>query len=44
MKKLFLTVFFITISGFAFSQDNLPVFIVEVNTGYAVGVNVDSSM
>jgi len=43
MKKLFVVLFFIVISGLAFSDD-LPTFMVETNAGYAIGVNLDNAM
>jgi hypothetical protein len=44
MKRLFLLLSIIFISAYAFSENfNTPAFMVEVNGGYAVGVNLDNA-
>jgi hypothetical protein len=45
MKKILFLFLFSIISHVIFSQNNdLPAFMFEANTGYAVGVNLDSAM
>jgi hypothetical protein len=41
MKKLIFILFFIvSISNYTFSE-NLPAFLIESNTGYSIGINID---
>jgi hypothetical protein len=45
MKKLFFLLLFSTTSFIVFSQNNdLPAFMLELNTGYSVGINLDNAV
>jgi hypothetical protein len=42
MKNIIFLIIFTITSYFAFSQNDLPGFLVEANTGYAFGINLDN--
>lgn len=45
MKKALFLILFLSISCIAFSQEyKFPAFMVEANTGYAIGINLNSAM